>query len=135
MGLDQSIFLVKLRKDLKDVYHDADCPEDLRNAEEFQYLRKEYAVQQFMYELGKKKGIKDTGDFYGAFLRVTEEDIKKLYEIADAKTLSQYETKWRNGKKSWDYEDWNVERIKNFCRAILGAIVFGEYAAYYESDW
>ena len=66
MSFDQCIYLIKNRRGLKELYRagDEDIPEDLNTVDEFQWLQREYSVQQFMFELAKAKGIRDKNDFY-----------------------------------------------------------------------
>lgn len=139
MGLDQSVYLISARKGLKDIYW-KDMPKDLKEASEFLYLRKEYAIQQFVMELAEKKAKtmddkeRNRFDFYGAHIRLTEEDVKALYKITTPEKLREYAERWR-GKLPCPYEDWEVEKVKKFCRNVLGVVALGDLAAYYASDW
>jgi len=138
MGLDQSVYVIKAREGLKDFYRfgDEDIPEDLKDADDVEelYLRKEYAVQEFMFELSKKKGATNENEFYGSLLRVTAEDVKELHKLAESpEKLKEYSGRWR--EPGYDYDEWSQDRVRKFCRMLMQYVAFDDYAAYYESDW
>lgn len=135
MGLDQQVYLVKKRRGLKDFYHkDKKFPNELESMNEQGYFRKEYAVQEFMYELAQKKGLKTKDEFYGTHMRIKAKDLKELYYLAeDTKKLEELADKWSTN--AWDYNEFDTEKIRWFCKNVIKEIAFGDYVAYYESDW
>ena len=135
MSFDQCIYLIKNRRGLKELYRagDEDIPEDLNTVDEFQWLQREYSVQQFMFELAKAKGIRDKNDFYGSYLRVRAEDLKSLYDIVQPAALAQYASKWYDSK--YEYDEQAQERIRRFCKKIIYAVTHEGVAAYCSSDW
>ena len=138
MGLDQSVYVIQAREGLKDFYlsEDKDIPDDLKDADDIYELslRKEYAVQEFMFEKAKKKGIKNDAEFYGALFRITEEDVKELHKLAESpEKLKEYSGRWRAPGE--DYDEWNQDEVRKFCRILMQYVAFDDYAAYYESDW
>lgn len=136
MGLDQTVRIVRDFPDLKDFYGRDDKEykafQTIDEIAEPIDLRKEYAVQQFMFEIAQKTDIKDSMEFYTTSLRVTLKDIQMLYRLS-AEQLTEYGKKWAHN--SWQYSEWDVEQVHNFCREVAMYIAFDDCAAYYESDW
>lgn len=140
MGLDQSIHIIKNYPDLKNFYGKEDKDyesfsllDDIVEDAPFDFY-KDYAVQQFMFELAQKNGgIKEHGEFYATPLRITLDDLRKLYALT-AEQLTKLAKRWT--KNAWPYDDHDVERIHSLCHQIAGYIAFDdEYAAYFDSDW
>lgn len=141
MGLDQQVNIIDVQEKLEEFYlyrygdpnnttlfDNADEPEEL-------YLHNQYAVQGFMMELALSKGAPSEDELNGAYIRVMEEDIKKLYKIAnDLDALKAYAEKWRKGASKY-YGDFEQEQVQGFCRELMKYIAFDECAAYYEADW
>lgn len=137
MGLDQTVYIVRAFPGLKDFYiRDDKGYEAVQAIDEITEpigLRKEYAVQQFMYETAQRRaGIKKPMEFYAAQLRITLEDIQSLYKLS-AQQLTEYAKRW--APNCWQYDEWNIEQVHNFCREVAMYIAFDDCAAYYESDW
>lgn len=141
MGLDQNVSIIDVQEKLEGFYlyrygdpnnttlfDNADEPEEL-------YLHNQYAVQGFMMELALSKGAPSEDELNGAYIRVMEEDIKKLYKIAnDLDALKAYAEKWRKGASKY-YSDFEQDQVRDFCRELMKYIAFDDYVAYYESDW
>lgn len=141
MGLDQSVSIIDVQEKLEGFYlyrygdpnnttlfENADEPEKL-------YLHNQYAVQGFMVKLALSKGAPSEDELNGAYIRVREEDIKKLYKISkDLDTLKAYAEKWRKGASKY-YSDFEQEQVSSFCREMMKYAAFDEYAVYFESDW
>lgn len=141
MGLDQQVNIIDVQEKLEEFYlyrygdpnnttlfDNADEPEEL-------YLHNQYAVQGFMMELALSKGAPSEDELNGAYIRVMEEDIKKLYKIAnDLDALKAYAEKWRKGASKY-YSDFEQDQVRDFCREMMKYAAFDEYAVYFESDW
>lgn len=141
MGLDQQVNIIDVQEKLEEFYlyrygdpnnttlfDNADEPEEL-------YLHNQYAVQGFMMELALSKGAPSEDELNGAYIRVREEDIKKLYKISkDLDTLKAYAEKWRKGASKY-YSDFEQDQVRDFCREMMKYAAFDEYAVYFESDW
>lgn len=142
MGLDQKVNIIDIQEKLEEFYlykfGDPNNTKLFENAEEpgELYLHNQYAVQGFMTELAISKGAPDgDAELDGAYIRVREEDLKKLYRISkDLETLKAYAEKWRKGASKY-YGDFEQEQVQGFCRELMKYIAFGDCAVYYESDW
>lgn len=141
MGLDQQVSIIDIQEKLEELYlyrfgdpnnttlfDDAEEPEEL-------CLHNQYAVQGFMMELALSKGAEGEDDLNGAYIRVREEDVKKLYKISkDLEALKAYAEKWRKGASNY-YSDFDQKQVRDFCRNLMKYIAFDECAAYYEAGW
>lgn len=141
MGLDQNTSIIDVQEKLEEFYlyrfgdpnnttifENADEPEEL-------YLHNQYAVQGFMIELALSRGAPSEDELNGAYIRVYEEDIKKLYKISkNLDILKAYAEKWRKSASKY-YSGFDQEQVQEFCREMMKYVAFDEYAVYYESDW
>lgn len=110
------------------LFENADEPEEL-------YLHGQHSVQGFMMELALSKGAPNEDDLNGAYIRVREEDVRRLYEISkDIDSLKVYAEKWCEGASRY-YRNYNKDLVQNFCRELMKYVAFGDCAVYYESDW
>ena len=141
MGLDQQVNIIDIQDKLEEFYlyrfGDSNNTTLFENAEEpgELYLHNQYTVQGFMMELALSKGAESKDALDGAYIRVREEDLKKLYRISkDLETLKAYAEKWRKGASKY-YGDFEQEQVQKFCRELMKYIAFDECAAYYEADW
>lgn len=141
MGLDQQVNIIDIQDKLEEFYlyrfGDSNNTTLFENAEEpgELYLHNQYTVQGFMMELALSKGAESKDALDGAYIRVREEDLKKLYRISKGlETSKAYAEKWRKGASKY-YGDFEQEQVQKFCRELMKYIAFDECAAYYEADW
>ena len=87
------------------------------------YLRKEWDVHDFMFQLYKEKGgVKDSGDFNGVPLILTIEDIELIERKLQSQEIS---LEWMDG----------IRTIKSGFAKIKKLIKTGKIIAFYDSSW
>lgn len=141
MGLDQQVNIIDIQDKLEEFYlyrfGDSNNTTLFENAEEpgELYLHNQYTVQGFMMELALSKGAESKDALDGGYIRVREDDIKKLYQVSkDPEAMKAYAEKWYEGSSKC-YGSYEQEQVQKFCRELMKYIAFDECAAYYEADW
>lgn len=142
MGLDQQACIIANQEKLKEFYTfrygDPNNTTVFDNADEPQelYLHNQYTVQGFIKKLAASKGLEEDDGLNGAYVRLREEDVKRLYKISkDIKLVKEYAEKWRKGMGTY-CDDFDQQQIQDFCHAVMGYAAFDdEYAVYFEGDW
>lgn len=136
MGLDQEIRFMQMKKDLPDTCQDerSDFLYHLPSVEDPIYLRKNYALQGFVYTLAKERGIPSREAFYGAYVRLYPKDIRQFYELTkNPKKMQEQIHNWLGREEP--YYEWDQEQDQALCHKVIGQIAFGDIAAYFYSDW
>ena len=136
MGLDQEIRFMKLQNDFPDT-----CPEEmadflyhLPSVEDPICLRKNYALQGFVYGLAKERGIPSKEALYGAYIRLYPMDICQFYALTkNPKKMQKQIGNWLG--RTAPYYEWDQEQDQALCHKVIGQIAFGDIAAYFCSDW
>lgn len=130
MGLDMYVYLVKKKNGMSEIYPSRDRSGDFDDIEkmdqEFQYWRKHYALNHWMYELAKGEGFDGCYEAFNCIaVRLTEQDIKNLQHAVEHGGVKAFESEKDPYTEDQAYQDYR------FCERALKTLKTKTVALYY----
>ena len=126
MGLDQSVYAVRLFKEFPDFVPSGEALFPY----EMDYWSKCWSLQHWMKNLYREKGGTEK-DFNGVYLRLTMQDLERLDRDSSTYEFYEYHSTSRTTK---DEKRIEYGHLKEFISGAKENINRG-YAIYYYSSW